>query len=128
MGEIKGLIYKYYSNPIICFENNDIYHTGKIDFDRYKNIIYDMYNREEKSLPNFTLVKNSFDAIDLRKDGVIDRNEWRRAFASYNGKLDFKKENVSLLNFMKTSISQSASDIDENFMKSNEIDNLFVNF
>ena len=29
---------------------------------------------------------------------------------------------------MKTSISQSASDIDENFMKSNEIDNLFVNF
>ena len=95
MGEIKGLIYKYYSNPIMCFENNDIYHTGKIDFDRYKNIIYDMYNREEKSLPNFTLVKNSFDAIDLRKDGIIDRNEWRRAFASYNGKLDFKKENVT---------------------------------
>ena len=95
IGEIKSLIYKYYSNPTICFENNDIFHDGKIDFDRYKNIIYDMYNREDKELPNFTLLKNSFDAIDLRKDGIIDRMEWCRAFASYNGKLDFKKENVS---------------------------------
>ena len=95
LGEIKSLIYKYYSNPVICFENNDIFHNGKIDFDRYKNIIYDMYNREEKEIPNFTLLKNSFDAIDLRKDGIIDRNEWCRAFASYNGKLDFNKENVT---------------------------------
>ena len=95
MGEIKSLIYKYYSNPIICFENNDIFHNGKIDFDRYKNIIIDMYNREEAKIPNFTLIKNSFDAIDLRKDGVIDMNEWCKCFASYNGKLDFKKESVT---------------------------------
>ena len=95
IGEIKSLIYKYYSNPIICFENNDVFHKGQIDFDRYKNIIYDMYKREEREMPNFTLIKNSFDAIDLRKDGIIDRIEWCRAFASYNGKLDFKKENVS---------------------------------
>ena len=95
MGEIKSLIYKYYNNPIICFENNDTLHCGKMDFDKYKNIIYDMYNREEKKLPNFTLIKNSFDAIDLRKDGIIDKNEWCKAFASYNGKLDFKKESVT---------------------------------
>ena len=95
MAEIKSLIYKYYSNPIICFENNDIYHNGKIDFDRYKNIIYDMYNRDEKKLPNFALIKNSYDAIDLRKDGVIDMNEWCKCFASYNGKLDFNKESVT---------------------------------
>ena len=95
MAEIKSLIYKYYSNPIICFENNDIYHNGKIDFDRYKNIIYDMYNRDEAKLPNFALIKNSFDTIDLRKDGVIDMNEWCKCFASYNGKLDFNKESVS---------------------------------
>jgi hypothetical protein len=95
MAEIKSLIYKYYSNPIICFENNDIYHNGKIDFDRYKNIIYDMYNRDEKKLPNFALIKNSYDAIDLRKDGVIDMNEWCKCFASYNGELDFNKESVT---------------------------------
>ena len=95
MEEIKGLINKYYINPIICFENNDKYHSNKIDFDTYKNIIYDMYNREGAKLPNFTLIKNSFDAIDLRKDGVLDMNEWCKAFASFNGKLDYKKECVT---------------------------------
>ena len=117
MGEIKSLIYKYYSNPVICFENNDIYHNGKIDFDRYKNIIYDMYNREEAKLPNFTLIKNSFDEIDLRKDGVIDMNEWCKAFASYNGKLDFKKESVSNgLEFYDKKFKQS-----NNFKNTNKI-------
>ena len=58
-------------------------------------LIKDCSKREEREMPNFTLIKNSFDAIDLRKDGIIDRIEWCRAFASYNGKLDFKKENVS---------------------------------
>jgi Ca2+-binding EF-hand superfamily protein len=95
MEEIKSLIYKYYSNPIICFESNDKKHTGQIDFDNYKNIIYDMYNKEEVKIPNFALIKNSFDSLDLRKDGVIDRNEWCKGFASFNGKLDFKKENVT---------------------------------
>ena len=38
IGEIKSLIYKYYSNPIICFQNNDEDHSGKMDFEKFKNI------------------------------------------------------------------------------------------
>ena len=96
--EIKSLIYKYYSNPIICFQNNDKNHMGKIDFEQFKNIIFDMYYRNEQNLPNFTLIKNAFDACDLRKDGIIDINEWCKAFATYNGKLDPypKKSNLDL--------------------------------
>ena len=93
--EIKSLIYKFYSNPIICFQNNDIRHMGKIDFEQFKNIIYDMYHRNEQSFPNFTQIKNVFDACDLRKDGIIDINEWCNAFASYNGQLDVYPEKVS---------------------------------
>ena len=93
--EIKSLIYKYYSNPIICFQNNDKEHIGKIDFEKFKNIIYDMYYRNEQEFPNFTLIKNAFDACDLRKDGIIDINEWCKAFASYNGKLDPSPKKVS---------------------------------
>ena len=95
MGEIKSLIYKYYSNPIICFQNNDTMHTGKMDFDKFKNIVFDMYKRNEVKKPNFTLIKNAFDTIDLRKDGIIDMNEWCIAFASYNGTLDIESEKVS---------------------------------
>jgi Ca2+-binding EF-hand superfamily protein len=93
--EIKSLIYKFYSNPIICFQNNDTNHKGKIDFEQFKNIIYDMYHRNEQQFPNFTQIKNAFDACDLRKDGIIDINEWCKAFASYNGKLDPNPENSS---------------------------------
>ena len=94
MGEIKSLIYKYYSNPIICFQNNDIDHTGKIDFEKFKNIIFDMYIRNKQQAPNFILIKNAYDALDLRKDGIIDIKEWCIALASYNGKLDPDSEKV----------------------------------
>ena len=94
ISEIKELIYKYYSSPIICFQNNDINHVGKIDFENFKNIIFDMYTKNEQALPNFTLIKNAFDTIDLRKDGMIDINEWCKVLGAYNGKLDFGEENV----------------------------------
>ena len=95
IGEIKSLIYKYYSNPIICFQNNDTNRTGKIDFNKFKNIIIDMYNKNEIKIPNFTLIKNAFDTIDLRKDGIIDMNEWCKAFSSFNGTLDVEAEKVT---------------------------------
>ena len=94
IGDIKSLIYKYYSNPIICFQNNDIEHTGKIDFEKFKNIIFDMYVRNKQQPPNFILIKNAYDTLDLRKDGIIDIKEWCIAFASYNGKLDADSEKV----------------------------------
>ena len=50
ISEIKELIYKYYSSPIICFQNNDINHIGKIDFENFKNIIFDMYTKNEQAL------------------------------------------------------------------------------
>ena len=93
--EIKYLIYKYYSNPIICFQDNDPRNLGKMDFEHFKNIIIEMYNRNEQAVPNFTLIKVAFDTCDLRKDGILDLNEWCKAFASYNGKLDINPEKVS---------------------------------
>ena len=94
IGEIKSMIYKYYSNPIICFQNNDSDHVGKIDFDKFKNIIFDMYQKDNKEVPNFVLIKNAYDTLDLRKDGIIDIKEWCIAFASYNSKLDIDADKI----------------------------------
>ena len=94
IGEIKSMIYKYYSNPIICFQNNDVDRVGKIDFAKFKNIVFDMYSRDNQGLPNFVLIKNAYDALDLRKDGIIDIKEWCIAFASYNSKLDFDADKI----------------------------------
>ena len=96
IGKIKSLIYKYYSNPIICFHNNDKKNTGKIDFDKFKNIIFDMYFKNEEKSPSFTLIKIVFDEIDLRKDGILDLNEWSKAFANYNSILDPNEDKISI--------------------------------
>jgi hypothetical protein len=95
IGKIKSLIYKYYSNPIICFHINDRSNEGKMDFDKFKILIFDMYSKEEIKIPPFTLVKNAFDEIDLRKDGILDLNEWCKAFGNYNSYLDPDEDKVS---------------------------------
>ena len=95
IGKIKSLIYKYYSSPILCFHNNDKNNEGKMDFDKFKNLISDMYSREEMKMPSFTLIKNAFDEIDLRKDGILDLNEWCKAFGNYNSLLDPDEDKIS---------------------------------
>ena len=96
IGKIKSLIYKYYSNPIICFHNNDKKNEGKMDFDKFKNLVFEMYKKNEEKLPSFILIKNAFDEIDLRKDGIIDINEWNKAFGNFNSSLDPDEEKISI--------------------------------
>jgi hypothetical protein len=35
-----------------------------------------MYEKETKQVPNFTLLRSVYDYLDIRKDGVLDINEW----------------------------------------------------
>jgi Ca2+-binding EF-hand superfamily protein len=92
--EIKQLIYKYYSNPRLAFELNDLDALGKIDFDKFKKIVYDLYKREVKTLPSYAVLKYVYDYIDIRKDGIIDLNEWNKIFAQAEGKLDISAREV----------------------------------
>ena len=92
--EIKQLIYKYYTNPRLAFELNDINVKGIIDFDGFKKIIYDLYKREMKSCPAYSVLKYVYDYIDIRKDGLIDLNEWNQIFSRAEGKLDLTSDVV----------------------------------
>ena len=92
--EIKQLIYKYYTNPRLAFELNDLDVKGKIDFDIFKKIIYDLYKRELKSSPSYSVLKYVYDYIDIRKDGLIDLNEWNQIFSRAEGKLDLPSDIV----------------------------------
>ena len=88
LSEIKQLLYKYYSNPKLAFEYSDNRKLNQMDFDKFKSIVGEMYKREDRQMPNFALLKNTFDYIDLRKDGYIDMNEWTNSFGRNVGKLD----------------------------------------
>jgi len=61
-----------------------------MDFTKFKHFISDLFTRETRPIPNFALIKLSFEYIDLRKDGIIDINEWLKAFSMTESSLDYK--------------------------------------
>ena len=88
LAEIKQLLYKYYSNPKLAFTFIDSSQSNLMDFEKYRAIITELYKREDRPMPNFALLKNTYDYIDLKKDGMIDMVEWTNAFGGMKGKLD----------------------------------------
>ena len=90
ISDMKELIYKYYSTPQLAFQFNDKDKSKDLDFAEYKAMVCELYTKESRQQPNFALLKNSFDVLDLRKDGVIDINEWNKAFSKIPSKLDVK--------------------------------------
>jgi len=51
-----------------------------MSYDKFRNLVNKLFQKEAKSPPHFNLIKSAFEFIDLRKDGVIDINEWLRTF------------------------------------------------
>jgi hypothetical protein len=80
-----------------------------------------MYTRNRQEIPNFILIKNSYDALDLRKDGIIDIKEWCIAFASYNSKLDYDNDKIQNgPEFFNNKKSNNVLDINNSLDKSME--------
>ena len=105
--EMKQLLIKYYTNPKLGFELNDTDNKKIIDFDKFKKIIIDLYKRDGRSypLPPYSILKSMYDYIDIRKDGIIDMNEWSKTFGSFSGKLDlenYKNNNSNLRSWEMT--------------------------
>lgn len=44
-------------------------------------MVHELYEKETRNKPNFSMIKNAFEYLDLRKDGVIDLNEWSKSFS-----------------------------------------------
>ena len=62
--------------------------------DKFKNMVNELYMRETRSFPNFSLIKNAFEYLDLRKDGVIDLNEWSKSLTM--AEVSLKNNNTKL--------------------------------
>ena len=89
--QIKQYLYKYYNNPRLAFDINDQMKRGYIDFEIFKKLIYELYFKERQKEPNYPLMKAIYDFIDVRKDGVIDSNEWNKVFSITESNLDVIK-------------------------------------
>ena len=80
ISEFKQIISKYYTNPLLCYQLCIKPGAMRMDFGTFKHILTDVYSRDNRQAPNYTQMKIAFDVIDLRKDGMIDLNEWVKTF------------------------------------------------
>ena len=124
LSDFKQLLYKYYSNPKLAYIFHDKDQTNKMDFTKFKSIIIELYTKEKKPIPNFVILKNCYDYIDLRKDGFIDLVEWCNIFSKITGKLDLLKglENKKEFKELKRwEVSDSIIDIYKNIYKNRKM-------
>ena len=124
LAEFKQLFYKYYSNPKLAFIFNDSDQSNRMDFVKFKSIITELYSKENKPIPNFAMLKNCYDYIDLRKDGLIDLVEWSNVFGNICGKLDLYKsiDNKNPINTLrKWEMSNNLLEVYKNIARNRKI-------
>ena len=56
--------------------------TGKMTFDQFNKFIIRLSQYAGEPVPGFSIIKDIFDFIDIRRDGIIDINEWMQTFKS----------------------------------------------
>ena len=94
LSEIKQLIIKYYSSPLLAFELNIKDRKNHfLNFEDFKELIYHMYMKDNKDIPSFPLLKSLFDYIDYKKNGFIIVEEWNQIFSKIKGSLDIDESN-----------------------------------
>ena len=77
------LFFKYiYIDSIIILSihqfNED--RTGKLTYTQFNKFIMNLCTISGEEPPSFSIIKDLFDFIDIRKDGIIDLNEWMQTF------------------------------------------------
>jgi Ca2+-binding EF-hand superfamily protein len=43
-------------------------------------LVTEMYKASKQPEPNYLVIKDLFDAVDIKKDGYIDLTEWNQTF------------------------------------------------
>ena len=49
-------------------------------YDQFTQMVTKLSQLAREDVPSFPLIKDMFDFIDIRRDGIIDQNEWMQSF------------------------------------------------
>jgi len=50
-------------------------------YEEFNDFIMFIYNLSGEEQPAFSIIRDLFDFIDVKKDGVIDKDEWCQTFS-----------------------------------------------
>ena len=72
----------YMLSPKDAFHQFDPERSGLLDFGKFKSLITRLCEVSGEAVPAFTVLKDLYAIVDIRKDGVIDLREWLNTFKS----------------------------------------------
>lgn len=90
--KLKENIYSYMLSPkdafltVKKFKNfSDLYQfnedrTGRLTYEQFSQMVIKLFQLDREEAPSFPLIKDMFDFIDIRRDGIIDMSEWMQSF------------------------------------------------
>jgi len=80
MASLKGLMTMHMTSANDAFRFFDIEKTGRITLAEFIKLVNKVHELAGEKAPTYPIIKDLFDAIDIRKDGVIDLHEWQQSF------------------------------------------------
>jgi len=54
--------------------------TGKLTYEEFTNLLVNLYKGGHEKLPAVSIIRDLYEFIDIKNDGVIDINEWTQTF------------------------------------------------
>jgi Ca2+-binding EF-hand superfamily protein len=80
MAKLKEQMTLHMKGPQAAFELFDKANQGKLTFANFHDLIKELSKLSGEDVPPFSIIKDMFDEIDIRKDGEIDLKEWNQTF------------------------------------------------
>eukprot|EP00828_Plagiopyla_frontata_P045006 TRINITY_DN7556_c0_g1_i1.p1 TRINITY_DN7556_c0_g1~~TRINITY_DN7556_c0_g1_i1.p1 ORF type:complete len:364 (-),score=67.45 TRINITY_DN7556_c0_g1_i1:210-1301(-) len=107
--KMKDDIYYYMLSPKDAFRQFDYLREGRLTLDQFNEFIVKLHQLNGQQCPPFNVIKDLFDFIDIRHDGVIDIHEWMQTFRSLQeGKIEeiWDKKGYSPIKKLSTPLAQ----------------------
>jgi Ca2+-binding EF-hand superfamily protein len=93
LSRLKEMMFAYMLTPKDAFRQFNPERNGLLTYSAFTALVTKLYSLSKQACPSFNVVKNLFDLIDIRSDGVLDVTEWVNAFrGSTNGAWEDSKE------------------------------------
>jgi len=80
MAKLKELMNLHMTSSNDAFRFFDVDKNGRITFADFSKLVNRAHELSGDKAPSYPVIKDLFDGIDIRKDGVIDLHEWQQTF------------------------------------------------
>lgn len=90
-----------------AFKRFNLDNTGLLKFEEFTNLINYIQKKNGKEQMGFSMIKELFDFIDCRQDGVVDIHEWMQTFK----KINYDQQNPCPENILKFENNQKNDNV-----------------